>query len=245
MRSGAASPPPRGSIDSKPVPGSGGGVRDGQRREEVPRRLGRAQQILGEPHAERLLQPGEELHPAEAVEPEIALQGGVEGDRAGPALRLQLPGEPLDDLQDVGGGGGGGFLGDHGASRAAAAPGPAAGARRRPPRRSSTWDRDRPVAGLAILHLDEAGGLDDHPSPAAHAPRSGGHALVDRPGLPGPSRPGASGSCPVRITVLNSASVRPAGRPCSSGVMFREMKGPNCWPPARYPAALTCFGSPL
>ncbi len=114
MRSGAASPPPRGSIDSNPSPGAAAGCATASACEEVARRLGRAQQILGKPHAERLLQPGEELHPAEAVEPEIALQGGVEGDRAGPALRLQLPGEPLDDLQDVGGGWGFGFLGDHG-----------------------------------------------------------------------------------------------------------------------------------
>src|SRR4051812_30966980 len=49
----------------------------------------------------------------------------------------------------------------------------------------------------------------------------------------GRPRGGGSGSWPVRITVLNSARVRPAGRPCSSGVMLAEVKGPNCWPPAR------------
>ena len=91
----------RGRLE--PLAGGHRRVRRGERLEEVARRLGAPQQLLGEPHAERPLQPGEQLHPAEAVEAEVALQRGIEGDRAPAPLRLQLPREPLDDLQEGGG----------------------------------------------------------------------------------------------------------------------------------------------
>ncbi len=86
--------------------------------EEVARGLGRAQHLFGEAHAESLLQPAQKLDAAEAVEPQVALQGGVESEGApSPALRLQLAGEALGDLQDrLGrrGRGGDGELGEHG-----------------------------------------------------------------------------------------------------------------------------------
>ncbi len=62
--------------------------------EEVARGFGRTQHLLGETHAEGFFQASQELDPAEAVEPEVALQGGFEGEGpSGPALRLQLAGE--------------------------------------------------------------------------------------------------------------------------------------------------------
>ena len=45
-----------------------------ERLEEVAGGLGRAQDLLGQADAEGLLQAGQELHPAQAVEPEVALQ---------------------------------------------------------------------------------------------------------------------------------------------------------------------------
>ena len=77
--------------------------------QEVARGLGLSQDRFGQPGAEGALQPLDQLDPAEAVEPEVALQRGIERRPHVPPPRLELAHHGRHDLQHFLGGDGGGL----------------------------------------------------------------------------------------------------------------------------------------